>query len=398
MNFNIGKETNKINNTNSEIKTTTEKSNNSDAKKKMIKFMGIFVGGFLIILLIIFIASIFIKREYSYEEIEEVLVTAAESYFEDHKESLPSEEGKIVEIDVANLVDGEYMKDLSEYTKEGVSCSATVQVESVDSEYLYTPFLNCGDDNYVTKELYQEITSEDKIVTSGYGLYNQNGTYVYRGENVNNYVELDKALWRIVKITPNNSMVLIKDESIGEQLSWDDRYNEQEDYETGINNYSASRIKDELVKLYKEKPEDEEYEFLSANDKKKIISHTLCIGKRGEQEIGTDNTIECSEVLENQKISLLTVSDFLNASIDANCTTASSRSCQNYNYLVTSYKWWLATANKSNTKDVYSINNSGTVSIDEASNYAFIRPVIHLNGNILYKSGNGTAEKPYKLK
>ena len=57
----------------------------------------------------------------------------------------------------------------------------------------------------------ENIIANEKIVTSGYGLYAVNGNYVYRGELVNNYVKFGKTLWRIVKITSNNNIVLISD-------------------------------------------------------------------------------------------------------------------------------------------------------------------------------------------
>jgi DNA-binding transcriptional MerR regulator len=39
-------------------------------------------------------------------------------------------------------------------------------------------------------ELYSKIVNPENIVTSGYGLYSVNGSYVFRGEKVNNYVKL----------------------------------------------------------------------------------------------------------------------------------------------------------------------------------------------------------------
>lgn len=399
MNFNIGKDTNKINNTVNEIQTESDDNNNSkknDAKKRMIKFMAIIVGGIIGLLLIIFILSLFLKKDYTYDDIEQVLTTAAESYFKDHKSSLPKTEDEIVEIDSANLVAAEKMKDLTEYTKEGVICSATVQVEKAGSKYLYTPFLNCGED-YLTRELYQEIVSKDKVVTSGYGLYSQNGSYIYRGEDVNNYVKLDKALWRIVKVTADNNIVLIKETGTGETAPWDDRYNEQTGYSSGMNNYQTSRVKDNLTKLYNNK-KDKDIIFLSSNDKTKLVSSNLCIGKRGSNEPGSDNSMECQQALNSQKIGLLTVSDYMNASIDPNCKTPDSLSCQNYNFLVEEFSWWLLTAIKGTSNEVYSVDNNGKIEKTNASSYAYVRPVITLNNKVLYKSGTGTKEDPYKIK
>ena len=64
------------------------------------------------------------------------------------------------------------------------------------------------------------------MFTTGNGLYDLNGEKVYRGETVNNYVKLDNALFRIVKIIANNQILLIADDVLdSSSLPYDDRYN-----------------------------------------------------------------------------------------------------------------------------------------------------------------------------
>ncbi len=370
---------------------------NKSAKQKMTRFMLIIIGGIGIIFALLAIFSLFTKKEYSYTDLEKILKEAAISYFHDHKDRLPQTNHQIVEIESTTLVAAEKMKDLQEYTKEELNCSGKVLVEKTENNYLYTPYLDCGT-QYITKELYKKVIEDNQPVTSGYGLYQNNGTYIYRGENLKNYIQLDKATWRIVKITSENNLVLIKEEEIGNSRAWDDRYNTEINYTAGVNNYNTSRIKEYLEKSYQGKQENEEV-YLSKEDKTKLSSFDLCIGKREEQEIGNDNSIECSgEKLNNQKIGLLTLSEYMNASIDSNCKTAESKSCQNYNYLATDYDWWLLTASKNKSYEVYTIEQDGNITLSTASTYANVRPVIYLNNKVLYKSGKGTKENPYKIK
>ena len=49
-----------------------------------------------------------------------------------------------------------------------------------------------------------------------------------------------------------------------------------------------------------------------------------------------------------------------------------------------------------NTYSVFS-SNGGAVSFKNASTSGYIRPVINLNSNILYKSGTGTSDDPYVI-
>lgn len=374
-----------------------QKSSSDLAKKRMFKMMGIIVGGMIVLLVILYICSTFITQTYSYTELEGILKDSAIAYFKDYPENLPTEEGNIVEIDSSNLIAAEKMKDFSEYTKEGVICSGTVQVEKSGNDYLYTPYLNCGE-NYTTEELYKKVTKEENLVTAGYGLYASNGAYVFRGESVNNYVKLGKSLWRIVKVTSNNNIVLINQDGVEYTQPWDNRYNEGKLYEAGINTYSASRVREYLEKVYNHPSKDDGEDILSKNDKTKLISFNLCTGKRNVNEAGSDNVTECGEVLQNQKLGLLTLSDYIYASIDPNCKTAQSKSCQNYNYLVTDYEWWLVTADKSDNAMVYKVDENGSIKKDYCSTYSIVRPVVYLNSKVLYKSGDGSLEKPYKIK
>ncbi len=378
-----------------------EESNSSsidfEAKMKMFKFMGIIVAVMVVILLILYCVSLLSGNHYTYPEIENILKEAAVSYFKDHPETLPANEGSVVEIDSSNLVVAEKMKDLSEYTEEGVVCSGTVQVEKAGTDYLYTPYLNCGD-AYTTVELYKKIVSESEIVTSGYGLYSFNGNYVYRGESVNNYVKLGKSLWRIVKVTSNNNIVLISVDGATYTQPWDNRYNEERLYEAGINQYSASRVKEFLEKIYSNPSEKDGEVLLTKADKAKMVSYSVCTGKKSPTSELKDNSEECVEVLQNQKLGLLTLSDYLYASVDPNCKSASTKSCMNYNYLAITQDWWLATANKDDTSTVFSVDRNGVVKTETAGNYAIVRPVITLNSKVLYKSGKGTLEKPFKVR
>ena len=369
------------------------------ARSKMFRFVGIILLITILLLVILFVISNMSPKVYKYSDIETILKNAAKGYFKDHPESLPQNEGSIIEIDSSNLVAEGRMKELSEYTEEGVTCSGTVQVELAGGEYLYTPYLNCGD-SYATVEFYKKLIDGENIVTAGYGLYASNGSYVYRGEDVNNYVQLDNNLWRIVKITSTNNIVLISNDRIGYGNEWDNRYNEKKGYEAGINQYSVSRIHDYLNTIY-DKPNTEEADDenpLSKKDKTRMVAFDLCVGKRSQKSEGKDNSIECAQKVPNQKLGLLTVAEYMNASLDPNCKMTISKTCKNYNYLSKVTGWWLATADKDDSSQVYQINQSGKIVSAVASNYIGVRPVIYLNSKVLYKSGKGTLEKPYKIR
>ena len=381
-----------------DVKESKSSGNSDFLRKRMVRFMLIVIFVMVFLLLVLYLLSISTKHSYTYREVENIMKEAAVAYFKEYPEHLPLEEGNIVEIDSSNLANAGKMKPLTEYVGEDKTCSGVVQVEKSGTNYLYVPYLNCGDD-YVTLELYRKVSANETIVTSGYGLYQTNGSYVFRGEVVNNFVKLGESMWRIVKITSNNTMYLISYEGVHFSQPWDDRYNQERLYESGKNGYSASRVREFLDRIYENPSEDNGEKLLSKKDKTRILAYSLCTGKRSPKSEKNDNTEECAETLKNQKYGLLTLSDYLYASVDPNCKSASTKSCKNYNYLV--YKnsnWWLATANNENSSTVFQVGRNGAVTAETASNYAVVRPVILLNSKILYKKGEGTLEKPYTVR
>lgn len=377
--------------------TPSSSSKKSYSSDKMTKMMFLVIGAVIVIFLIIMLFMMLFQKSYTYEDIEAIMVQAAESYFAKHPESLPTGSSS-VEISTAELSNAGEMKPLEEYLPDGSICSGTVNVQKSGSNYLYIPKLNCGE-LYSTTELYRKVQEDNKTVSSGYGLYNKGGNKVFRGEVVNNYVQLDEMVWRIVKITSGGEMVLITEEFETNSLPWDDRYNQSVEYQSGINTYSTSRLRESIEHLY-ELPEDTEEidPFLSNADKAKLVSFNLCTGKRGQDELGSDNASECREVVKDQYMGLLTISDYMSASTDANCKTAASAACQNYNYLVNGEEWWTVTPIKENTYQAYTVDTDGDIEIKVVNNYANLRPVVHLNSRVLYKGGDGSKENPYTVK
>ena len=375
---------------------SSKKDDKKDYKKRLIKFMIIIVAVVFIFIFLLLVLSFAGKGSYSYEKVEEIMKNAAESYFKDYPDNLPQDEDLTVEIDVANLVAAEKMKPLSEYIKNGESCSGRVQVTKSGDSYNYVPYLTCGD-QYSTKFLTEEVTKDENLVDSGYGLYPIGEDYIFRGENVNNYVQLDQRLWRIVRVNADKTITLTLAELKGVGLKWDDRYNSQKGYDSGINNYTTSRMKDALEEIYNLTDTDDQNYMLSDKDKGRLVNYDLCYGKVSRNETVHNNSKECIQSLET-KIGLLTLSDYMTASIDSGCTSPLNESCKNYNYLVDEdASFWLVTAETGNTYNVYGVSR-GVVKVGAAYQLMRVRPVITLNSNAMIAKGKGTEKDPYVLK
>ncbi len=377
--------------------SATPTSDKEKARKKLLKIVGIISIVLIVIFLIILVGTMLVGTTYTFDQMELELKNAAIKYYQVQDALLPANEGEKSEVDAATLSSDEYklMKPLSKMRKN-TQCSGTVVVQKINNEYIYTPYLDCGN-SYKTKELFNAVKDENKTVTSGNGLYEMNGELVFRGDNINNYVKLSKGLFRIIKITSENKILLIPEFEEYYYNTWDDRYNTELGYSAGINDYRLSRIKDTLLDIYNGNVS--KFILLDETDKQKLTTYSLCVGKRGKKETNNTSEVECADKMDNQMIGLLTASDYMNASTDANCTTTTSKSCQNYNYLkVKDSNYWLITATNENTAIVYYINNEGYVAESNASSLSMIRPTIMLNNNVMIKGGKGTESDPFILK
>lgn len=378
-------------------------------RAKMLKLFGIVIIGLIVVLIIGFMISIFTKKDYTYASTEEVMKEAAISYFEEYPKKLPASTEEIIEINVAVLVENKNMKELEFYLKDE-SCKGNVSVEKVSSkEYSYTPYLKCGND-YETTTFYDALKNEKNIVTEGFGLYFYNNEYIFRGTDVNNYVKFSDSdtIFRVIKVTSNNEVVLIQEEKSKNSYPWDERYNQNYDDNIGINDYKNSSISSVLEYFYKGKIGaensskygeyyyDQEPTFLTKEDKKKLVKFKACVGKRSESDTSKDGQTDCSVTYETN-ISLPSVYDFLNASLDPNCTTTVSPSCQNYNYLVNETRFWLGNGTSEDSGKVYSVS-SNYISSKKASTEMTIRPVVHLSEKVMLEKGKGTEENPYIIR
>lgn len=352
--------------------------------KNLLKKLGIFIGIVIFIFIIIFIFKLISGGRMDYANIEKRLINAAKSYYKDNPDELPKNSNESVKITAEKLTENNKIKSLSELAKDNNAvCNGEVTVTNNNDLLLYSVSLNCGE-YYESKKLNNVIV--EKTVTSGEGLYNINGTYIFRGEKLNNYISFAGLTWRILRIN-NDGTIRIIETTDRAPVVWDDRYNSEKQSDTGINDYRLSRIKESIDELYKS-------EEFSKNDKAYIVNQNLCVGRRNEESQINDGSIECSDIIENQPFGLLQPNEFVLASMDSSCKAPSNPECKNYNYLTYfNRSFWTLTGDSSSTHRVFKA--SDTVYTTNANGNAQIRLVVNINSNVNYISGDGTKEKPY---
>lgn len=370
-------------------------SNMDDKTKGMIKITIILIGIFVAFILFFVIYKAIFGSALSYDKIENIMVRSAKQYVNNHPEKVEGSIYGTVEIKVSDLIAEGYMKDMSKYTKKDVMCSGSVLVFKNLDDYSYSPKLDCGE-AYKYKNLTDEITKEENIVTSDNGLYKvETGEpyYIFRGENVDNYLKINNNLYRIMRIDENGNIRLFS-EDIGEPFPWDNRYNIDSKYDAGINDFEgtqASRIKDKILSVYNDE------EIFTKDVKSLIIPQEFCIGKRTEKDIDNTGSIECSKKSELMGAGTIALYEYFQVSLDPNCFSSLTPSCKNYNYLAKySKRYWTLTAAVEDSKYVYAIADNAYAT--KALTYAYLHLVITINGNVNYIGGTGTLNDPYIVK
>lgn len=362
--------------------------------QKMMKTLGMVIAGFVVFILILFLIASCSKSNYTYEKLEEKMMKVAKEYYTNNEKELPSQDKDTSTYTLKKMISDEKIDELSElFDDENVKCDGNVTVTNNNGYYVYSPYLSCGKD-YETVYLKDKIV-EDSLVETGIGLYESGDEYIFKGEVTNNYVKFNEKTFRIIRINDDGSIRLMELNGLSQKM-WDNRYNEDANYNSGRNDYLVgdnidSRLKEAIGEYYNNS------EVWDDEAKGYITTQSLCIGKRSKSDMTKDGSTECSVKLDNQTFGAITIYEYLQASLDQDCTSTSDRSCRNYNWFGSlNFTTWTLTADVETSNYAYSLNKRPSSTI--CNTRAYVNVVFNLTDKAVYVSGNGTEEDPYIFK
>ena len=210
----------------------------------------------------------------------------------------------------------------------------------------------------------ESITNLSKRVTAEHAnqsyFKNINSNYYFVGNTDKNYVKYKNITWRIVKITNNNSTVLISDEPLT-SLAF------------GNNTYEESPIIDWL----NETDNEESGILANAIGSDYLTNTNACI-----DTLDDTKNITCDDIYKDYQISLLSMFDYANA--------GSSDS-----YINNGYYTYLSNTNNDN--EVWYIDDEGKLNTSNGTDIYSIKPVITLNSTVELIEGEGTKDNPYQI-
>ena len=334
------------------------------------------------------------NRGNSYESYQRLMAKSADRYLKKNN-LLPKKQSEVSLVKLETLVAKKYIKS-PEKQFDDESCTGFVKVRRTgvipekNNEGFLNYIVNLKCKEYKT-ESFKDILIKKEVKT-GSGLYSNGNEYIFKGDRTKNYFSFYGKEYRIMGIDSKGYIKLIRSESEPISRSWDNKYNVEAKHSYGKNIYSDSLILQYLLVDY------ENAKKINKETKKHIVSNDLCIGKRSVKNFEIDRTIDCSEVIENQLLSLMTVSEYAMASNDPDCNATNSRACNNYNYLYrVAPTTWTPNAVTENTYDILFIAN-GIMNYASANQYNEYNVILYIDGDETGITGTGTYEDPYTIK
>ena len=236
---------------------------------------------------------------------------------------------------------------------------------------------------------------EVEVVTSGDGLYEdqyEDGRYIYRGSNPDNYITFSGEIWRIISVESDGSIKVMRNESIVYK-AWDSANNWARPAE--LNTYLNG----------------EYYEGLDDSIKNYVVSRSWGIGAVTEDNNDLADQINDEKgTTWNGKVGLITASEYLRANTNSEqCGTfmlnnENFSTCKTtdwmYVLLSTGDPLWTISPVPNHSNYVISIGGSGALlglGDDQISTYkGAVSPVFYLSSDITL-SGLGTQSNPFVI-
>ena len=240
-----------------------------------------------------------------------------------------------------------------------------------------------------------QILEDVPIVSSGDGLYKdeyEEGRYIYKGKNVNNYITFNNETWRIVSIEPDKTIKIMKEASIG-NMEWDS---------LNLNNWNRPATLNEYLNgIYLTGT-------LNSTAQSQIVPKDWNIGAINYAESNMSTQINKEKATTwNGKVALITVSEYIRSnSNQSSCGTFNLNAsyynnCQNTTWMQNSsiYYWWTLSPDASSSDTVFRVFSDGNV-YDYVTGNAHtnpVRPAVYLSSSVQITGGNGSSSSPYTL-
>ena len=190
-----------------------------------------------------------------------------------------------------------------------------------------------------------------------------NGDYYFEGMDLNNYLRYSNLTWRIIKVSSNNKVTLVLENSItslaaGQSKKFEDSH---------INSWLNDQNKDYTGILEKSLNNSTEY-LTYTNNCNDIINNT--------------KNITCKKTVKDTFITVPSLNDYVN-------TGGSNGFMNNEEY------YYLLNSNEDNK--LWYVDSEGKVDTSDGTDIIGIKPVITIKNTVKLISGDGSKDNPYTI-
>lgn len=210
--------------------------------------------------------------------------------------------------------------------------------------------------NILKKTITPENLKEN-IVDTGDGLYKdiyEEGRYIYKGTNPNNYIEFNNELWRIISVENDNALKIIKTKSIG-TLAYDNatscdivafrnyKINNNEYYSVDNIIYLAPGGSESGCNKWERRSDLNVYlneTYIKTMDEKLIIPYNWSVGIISNNNSNlVEQIVDEKATVWNGKIGLISVSEYIKA--NSNISQCGNFSLNNQNIDICKKSNWI---------------------------------------------------------
>lgn len=276
-------------------------------------------------------------------------------------------------------------------TKVGIRITSPYEYPKTDPHYIYSD--NMVVTKYTITNFADYITTSASTDTTNFAIDHSNVRYI--GAYPNNYITFNNELWRILGVF-DGKLKIMRTSSYNNPAGvyYDGDAN-------GTNTkFQNSKLKTELNNAF--------YVTISSRFRSMIKEGTWNVGGLNTWEWQTPDTAYTTEksTTTSANVGLINATDYVYATGGSNRTTCigslgSVDACSAENWLypyATTMGMW--TINEFTALSGYSlvVNSSGSIAAIELKYPSHAYPVVYLDENIGFTSGDGTQSKPYKIK
>ena len=265
-------------------------------------------------------------------------------------------------------------------------------------------------------------------VTEGDGLYEdeyEEGRYVYKGTDPDNYIMFNNELWRIISKEADGTYKILRNETLPENMTFDSLGARTTGYCSqgnapfaGCNAWSSTAnmvgSPSEFTNGTYTGTVDADSEMLTylngeylnsiTVNKEKIVNHDYNIGAVVSWNDNLATQIEGEKSYKwNGEVGLISVSDYLRANSDMEtCGTHStnnsaSTTCRHTNWMyISGTVWWTLSPGTDYASNEFRVDTDGSLFNYSARISSGVRPAVFLSSSLSF-SGSGSQSDPYRI-